>query len=249
MFDNFYKTYGVKVPEGVFFNPCAGYDTLEPIELFGSLVEEMIFADIREVRLPHPNCDKIIYHNSVSRVPSEYREKFQGEIEKGIIEEVHISSGNLDKDISHWLNNYFNVNVGSIRNIIREKNIQWFLQNKNKINITTIKNDGFLSLLPVNDISVFFYRDDSPGEGGSGQWWFSQQLFKILTSKLVNGAIIVTDGHNFHPHHRNVSWSPLRESDNRKDFQFNDIYFEYIGEYEGNRRGCGVWRTTMRNRK
>jgi len=104
-------------------------------------------------------------------------------------------------------------------------------------------------LLTLNDISVFFYRGDSPGEGGSGQWWFSPQLFKILTSKLVNGAIIVTDGNNFHPNHRDVSWSPLRERDNRKDFEFNDIYFEYVGEYEETHRACGVWRTTRRNRK
>jgi len=246
MFDNFYKKFGIKVPEGVLFYPCAGYDSLEPIELFGSLVDNMVFADIRDVKLPHPNCDMIFYHNVKSRV---YKEKSQGEIHRGIIEEVHINLENRNLDISRSLNNYFSINLGSIRTVNRSKKIEWFLEDKSKIKLTTIKNDGFLSLLTLNDISVFFYRGDSPGEGGSGQWWFSPQLFKILTSKLVNGAIIVTDGNNFHPSYRDVSWSPLRERENRKDFEFNDIYFEYIGEYEETHRVCGIWRTTRRNRK
>ncbi len=246
MFDKFYREYNIKVPEGILFYPGAGEDTLEPIELFGGLVDKLVFADIREITLPDTNCEKVFYNSVRNRY---YSGRTKGEIEKGIVEEVHIKTQSTNIDIGNAMFKYFDMDIGSVRTVNNIRVEDWYLYNKDKIKINTFNNDGFLSLLNLTDISVFFYRGDSQGEGGSGQWWFSPQVFKVLTSRLTDGAIIITDGANFHPSYKMVSWSPLRDRENRQDFPYNDMYFEYIGEREGYGRSCGIWRVLRRNRK
>ena len=57
--------------------------------------------------------------------------------------------------------------------------------------------DGLLTLLDdLGPISVFFYRGDSAGEGGSNQQWLMPVLFDLVVSRLAEGGVILTDGSN-----------------------------------------------------
>lgn len=48
----------------------------------------------------------------------------------------------------------------------------------------------------MNNIAVFFYRGDSRGEGGSGVYVLGKNFFDSFAKHLVDGALIITDGHN-----------------------------------------------------
>ena len=48
----------------------------------------------------------------------------------------------------------------------------------------------------VTDLSVFFYRHDGSGEGGSDVWWLGEVLFNAVLTRLLPGGLIVTDGSN-----------------------------------------------------
>ena len=57
--------------------------------------------------------------------------------------------------------------------------------------------DGLVALAKqVPDLSVFYYRNDSRGEGGSNQMWLEPVLFHYILERLMNGGLIVTDGSN-----------------------------------------------------
>lgn len=57
------------------------------------------------------------------------------------------------------------------------------------------KQDGIVTLLSdIDKLAIFFHRSDSPGEGGSNQWWLKEVLFPVVLSKLCNRGLIVTDG-------------------------------------------------------
>ena len=46
----------------------------------------------------------------------------------------------------------------------------------------------------ISRLGVFFYRGDSPGEGGSGNRWLHSDRINEVCNKLVDGGLIVTDG-------------------------------------------------------
>ncbi len=59
------------------------------------------------------------------------------------------------------------------------------------------KKDGLLTLLmDVGPLSVFYYRGDGVGEGGSEQLWLAPLLRDLLVARLLEGGLIVTDGSN-----------------------------------------------------
>jgi hypothetical protein len=75
--------------------------------------------------------------------------------------------------------------------------------------------DGVLTLkYKVNTkLAVFYYRGDSMGEDGIGQWWLGQELINEVLNRLIDGGLIVTDGSNHHPQEHNVPWSFLWQAD------------------------------------
>ena len=67
------------------------------------------------------------------------------------------------------------------------------------VNIHRRRGFGFSTLrgnLIASSLGVFFYRGDSPGEGGSGDLWLIREHLDEVCNKLVNGGLIVTDGSN-----------------------------------------------------
>jgi hypothetical protein len=59
------------------------------------------------------------------------------------------------------------------------------------------QKDGIFTLIDdITNMSVFYYRGDSQGEGGSGQNWLGPVLFDLVLSRIMNGGLICTDGAN-----------------------------------------------------
>jgi hypothetical protein len=57
--------------------------------------------------------------------------------------------------------------------------------------------DGLLTFLDeIRDLSIFFYRKDSAGEGGSGQFWLGSVLLDLVLSKIKHGGILCIDKSN-----------------------------------------------------
>jgi hypothetical protein len=57
--------------------------------------------------------------------------------------------------------------------------------------------DGLLTLLDeIRDLSIFFYRKDSAGEGGSGQFWLGSVLLDLVLSKIKHGGLLFIDKSN-----------------------------------------------------
>lgn len=57
--------------------------------------------------------------------------------------------------------------------------------------------DGLLTLVEdIRSLSIFYYRGDSGGEGGSGQWVLGPVGFHCVLARLHDGGLICTDGSN-----------------------------------------------------
>lgn len=56
---------------------------------------------------------------------------------------------------------------------------------------------GLLTLVDdMRSLSIFYYRGDSGGEGGSGQRVLGPVGFHCVLARLLNGGLICTDGSN-----------------------------------------------------
>lgn len=116
------------------------------------------------------------------------------------------------------------------------------------------KDDGERVFNRLERISIFFYRGDSPGEGGSGVWWLGPRLFNEVICKLENGGLIVTDGSNPDPRALDVPWSPLwqhvdrsrgRHENEVMSFAYGGRLFERVAEIASRRVGVYVWKATQ----
>jgi len=118
--------------------------------------------------------------------------------------------------------------------------------------------DGLQALYKkVPDLSVFYYRGDSPGEGGSNQRWLEPVLFHYVLSRLLDGGLIVTDGsnsgYNYDYFDQYAAWNrfdgkaPFEEPKIGDTFIYADRLFTYIdciGKHNGPVRVWQVCRVT-----
>ena len=75
----------------------------------------------------------------------------------------------------------------------------WSIQSRKKdpIVIKFFEGSALEILDELPPISVFFYRRDGDGEGGSGLFFLGEELFQRVLSRCTpQGALIVTDGSN-----------------------------------------------------
>lgn len=108
--------------------------------------------------------------------------------------------------------------------------------------------DGIAVFSTLENISIFFLRGDSNGEGGSNQGWFRKNIFNYILDKLVDGGLIVTDGSSNYHTCPDVAWKGLwdklsYENGNYKpcDFSYNDRNFKFLGEFGVKKRGTLIW--------
>ena len=120
-------------------------------------------------------------------------------------------------------------------------------ENKRSVEILRHHCDNLVAFDLVNNLSVFFYRGDSYGEGGSGQMWMGKELFPKIVEKLNPRAIIVTDGanHDLSPDNNNgITWQPMLDyysHANNRDFNYQGRQFVHIGWLGSRRRQSGIW--------
>jgi hypothetical protein len=111
------------------------------------------------------------------------------------------------------------------------------------------EKDGLLTLIEnVELLSVFYYRGDSYGEGGSNQRWLEPVLFHTLLAKLLNGGLIVTDGSNCGSGNaeKGVPWATLcGEAPDGRDFRYAGRRFACVsGLGEHRDRPVYAWQVT-----
>ena len=69
------------------------------------------------------------------------------------------------------------------------------------VTLVSHRKDGVLTLLDdLPALSVFYYRGDSPGEGGSDQWWMGPVLLDLVISRIMDGGLVCGDGSNGYGH-------------------------------------------------
>ncbi|MGI6666579.1 MAG: hypothetical protein ACOX5Q_03850 [Bacillota bacterium] len=115
--------------------------------------------------------------------------------------------------------------------------------------------DGEAAFSQIPRLSVFYYRGDSPGEGGSGVWWLGEELFNMILDKLVDGGLVVTDGSNWDPAFPDAPWSAMWQEHcgwkDSRDLRLRKSKFAYRDRQFSRLCQCGsrygpvyVWRVT-----
>lgn len=230
------------IPSGALYYPYCGHDTYEPLLYFANNINDFYFSDRNMPKIPTPSCD---IQNDMIRANNLYTNKTI----PGIKEASHKAKRNIIIDTNELGPNF---NVGNIYLPHHQVTHTWIHDNNKTTNIFVNEMDGALTLLlKIKKLAVFFYRRDSQGEGGSGQWWFGPELFNLVVKKLVYGGYIITDGSNFDPSNPNVPWRPLGMgaggNPQNKSFTYNSNYFEYITNLESEVQSVGVWKIYKNN--
>lgn len=247
--------FGIDIPKGSLYYPSAGDDMFNALMYSIDAVNEAHFSDRRQLVLPYPECGvKYLNSNRIRPERIELERKNHGIIGKDVVIKARETNS---KDhiyilcFNNTLKEYFNFDAGVIRpDFSRQTSEVWTLNNgrneSTEIQIHIHRMDAVLMLIGLKNISIFFYRRDSEGEGGSGQYWLSPTLFNLILYKMVDGGLIVTDGSNMgpYPYRDDFPWSSLKYHERIvKNFYYNNIRFEYIGKLQSDEVSCDthIW--------
>lgn len=114
------------------------------------------------------------------------------------------------------------------------------------------RKDGLLALIEdVPPLSVFYYRGDSIGEGGSNQHWLGPVLLHVVLAKLLNGGLIATSGGNCgcavgKPRARHAVWEALCSSAALGDrFDYANRKFTCVRPPSGEPKGVSIWQVEL----
>ena len=193
--------------KGVLFYPCCNKDLISPIKYFSHLVKEFWFVDKtayhrndnygRRIRKKDYYLfldQKIDYYNSIFNIVPALRREY-----KRLDFKLWVPALTVFKEYYRYSLGYrgrYGTPGWSNPIVFTE-----ILEHKQTGNIitTNLRNGDATASLFKDDfkkISVFFYRGDSDGEGGSGMKWFLKDKFGMIVEKMINGGLIVTDGSN-----------------------------------------------------
>lgn len=164
----------ITIPKGILYYPCCGADTHEPIRLFLKYVDQFHFADIHNISLTavegqeaRNRLNKIFERGEFcggreGSLPQPYLHHWI--VEKNIM--VHTKNDQETQDFKKTLSDdgWTPKNPGIYQETWSNS------RDGSKIKVFCHCNDGIITLSSLNNLSVFFYRGDSIGEGGSGQW-------------------------------------------------------------------------------
>lgn len=147
------------------FYPCSGQDFTEPIEKFLPFIDEFWFVDL-------------IYKLDKPLLP------------KGLLE--HLKT-NYAKETGLTLRKKtpFKVQIRTDTYLEQSSN--------RKIKVHSCKGRGYDTFRIAfrntgKQLSIFFHRGDSPGEGGSNFHWLGTKMLKYVLLHLEPNGLIVTDG-------------------------------------------------------
>jgi len=203
----------ITIPKGSLYYPCCWNDTLEPIKIFLNQVDEFHFVDNMNIGLPALEGEEVrsrypytsILNHGKFCDPREGKllHKPQWFVEKSSMHPVEIKQET--QDFANTLTDC----AWAPKNPGLYQETWCNSRNGTKTEVYCHHNDGVIALSSFDKLSVFFYRGDSIGESGSGQWWLGPKLFNVVLDKLLDGGLIITDGSNPDPMFGKVEWSPL----------------------------------------
>ncbi len=198
------KYLNTKVPKGIFFYPCCGSDIINPILFFADIIKDFHFVDIRgmweevsfkehfyekytEVEIPDP--EKRTFKNQIEIsqqcTQCEYGPRDQNCNVVMCPENPEYIQYKLEVDMkpcTKWI-------IPSDRRIKTD-------EDKKQILVTLHKTCAERLLQRFAEISIFHYRNDTDGEGGSNIHWLDPPLIDLILFKLKDGGLIVHDGSN-----------------------------------------------------
>lgn len=195
---------------GNLFYPAAGNDVITPIQAFSSLLTDFWFVDLCYDQKP------ILSHCNGYRLVEATLEQVSGKTIKS----------------------------GEPYEIMIYHQVYEHMQDERVINLHKCRGRGydvFRTQFKDKDapLSVFFYRGDGVGEGGSGFYWLGNKRLKNVLEVLEEGGLIATDGSNAIPQLKCRSGFPNLENkavDFAHPFEFSGRHFECVG-YLGERYG------------
>jgi hypothetical protein len=169
------------------FYPCAGRDFRSPIRLFSPRVTDFMFVDRGYFSPGHQ--DTRAYGLDA---PADKVEPILGDNDRYQLTRVEIDgpvTWNPEwRDIEPCIRTETYLHRGSGR----------------QVKIRLRRGYGFSAFRKeIDELGVFYYRGDSMGEGGSGNFWMAADHVREILAKLIDGGLIVTDGSQAgRPHQR-----------------------------------------------
>lgn len=224
----FSEKFNISIPEGGLFYPCCGEDSYEPLYLFMDIISEFHFADSNKIILPHLECGV--------RRTSEERNSLENNIGTFNSKDVPFAVAmfnNKNFETMKSLEDSLLMNLEFIKfSDISNKEIwKTKYENNKKIEVYTHKYDGFLGIMSIEKISVFYYRGRNNRNKNAAFNWFEEIAFNTVLDKLQDGGIIVTDGINPNEKDKDKSviWNVLWKNENIS-FNYKNRKFSFIGE-------------------
>lgn len=212
------------------FYPCSGSDCRTPVNIFAPFVNKFLFVDIKYF------TEKSAREEQSLLARSDGYEFLESQIMGKPIarmESRHDENGNEYPWIEPCLlvEKYRHLESGRVVHIHRRRGFgQKVLESE------------------ISQIGVFFYRGDSPGEGGSGTRWLSKRWLEKFLPRIKDGGLIVTDGSmsdpkQFKRFQKNCDIG-CKAVEKSRPFTKYGRYFECIG-YAGMRYGPTlIWKVT-----
>jgi hypothetical protein len=254
--DNYYRHFinhprkvrssiDINIPKGCFFYPCCYTDIIEPLMMFSEFLDDFHFIDISGFHIGRYD------HYSSRRRDGSLEDYFRSNdriLEFKKIEQLctHCMGG------QHWDDSYHSycsqdesyeqylLKLKFEKPYSEDHGVFHFLENGGRIypftkyvTVTLHKACGERLLQRFGNISVFFYRNDSQGEGGSDIHWLEQPLLDLILYKLVDGGLILHDGSNLEPYSETSFLQRDNEEIKNIVYHYHNRFFTYIGRPRG----------------
>jgi hypothetical protein len=212
-----------KVQDRALFYPCSGGDLKLPIHTFSSYIRDFWFVDLcyfwpghchtADFGLDRPADEVSPYladHPDYAFLDATIKGPVTGEIEDRWV------LGRRRRDMTPCVRTEMYMHVPTGRYIR--------LHFRRGYGLSGFQKEKFR-------LGVFFYRGDSQGEGGSGNLWLVPKKIDLISSRLVNGGLIVTDGsNNGHNHHHDFLWNHGKYSDRGMEVPvLGDQFVDHVG--------------------
>jgi len=160
------------------FYPCSGDDLHAPIRMFAPHVKDFWFVDRGYFAPGHQDTKRYGMDVDACRAKP-------------------VLAGNPDYELvdttiygpSSWNPGNRDIEPCILKETYRH------LPSGKQIRVRRRRGYGFSAFrTEIRQIGVFFYRGDSPGEGGSGNLWLKSSHVDEICAKLIDGGLLVTDG-------------------------------------------------------
>lgn len=162
------------------FYPCAGADFLAAVQLVSPVVTDFHFVDKAYFCPGHQDTKHWHLDRSANRQAAVLAKN----------EEYQL----LDVAVVGTPVSYVRHRSDPVLPCVRRETYR-HLPTERIIHISRHRNDGEQAFLQhQGPLGVFFYRGDSQGEGGSGICWLSEEKISMISDRLLNGGLFITDG-------------------------------------------------------